>query len=193
MDRAIEMSKNPDVDLDSLMDVAPDNSPAMSNGASENGATDSDVKRKRSLSSGGSFVSLVNEDGERLEKEIWANRLMREELVIMNDRLNGVMNQQNVFQKEASTLVGQVSESLATLDNSRVRREKLAEAQRNQMNDLMVQTQQIITQCQQTNVEMKVNQQTLNAQFTEFEKWRRDVETEIITNKGSQQVFSEKW
>ena len=39
----------------------------------------------------------------------------------MSDRLTGVAKQQNAFQKEASTLVGQVGGPMAALGNSRIR------------------------------------------------------------------------
>ena len=117
-----------------------DGSPVQ--GGASDVAIDSPGKRRKSLSSGGgSFVSMVSGDCDWLESEIKSNQLLREEIGNINDRLVGVMNQQNAFQKEASMLVGQVSESLLTFDSSRIRHDKLADPQQIQMNDLMSQTQ----------------------------------------------------
>ena len=96
------------------------------------------------------------------------------------------------FKKEASTLVCQVSESLLTLDGSRVQQEKLVADQQRQVNELLRQTQKVIAQCQETTTEMKQQQWALNAQFVGMQKWRGDVEQEILKDRGSQQVFSEK-
>ena len=77
LDRVIEMIKTADVDVGPLMSHPPENSPETSNGAISNAASDSAVNRQRSLPSGGSFVSLANEDGDWLGKESRPTRLMR--------------------------------------------------------------------------------------------------------------------
>ena len=170
----------------SIMDGSPDQTGAV------DVAIDSPGKRRKSLSSGaGSFVAMVSDDCEWLESEIKSNQMLRGEIGNVNDRLIGVMNRQNAFQKEATMLVGQVSESLSTLDSSRIRHEKLADHQRNQMNELMSQAQKVIAQRQEINTEMK-QQWALNSQFVDFEKWRQDVEREILTDRGSHRGFSEK-
>ena len=42
----------------------------------------------------------------------------------------------------------------------------------------------MIARCQETNTEMK-QQWTLNSQFADFEKWRHDVEREILPDMGN--------
>ena len=67
-------------------------------------------------------------------------------------RSSGVVNRQGQFHNEANNLASQVSESMHTLGNSRVRREKLSDTQQHQMGELTIQTQKEIQHCQETAV-----------------------------------------
>ena len=84
-----------------------------------------------------------------------------------------------------------VSGSLLALGGSRIRHEKLAGDQQRQMNELMSHTQKAITQRQDANSDME-QQRVVNSQFVGMRKWREDVEREILKDRGSQQVFSDK-
>lgn len=146
--------------------------------ASESSVADAPVKRRRSLSlssSSGSFVPVVGEGGDWLGREIKSNQVLRGEIGLVNERLNSVINQKNQFREEASTLVGQVSESLLTLGGARVRQEKLVADQQRQMHELLSQTQKVIALCQETNTETK-QQCALNSQFVGMQQRRDDVE-----------------
>ena len=167
---------------------------------SDNGSI-SPGKRRRSLSSGaGSFVSVS--DGSVLdegEKQSVLNQLrdfqhlqIKSELGSLSARVHGVMDSQSQFQSEAKLLVTQVAESLATLDNSRIKQEKVAEHQQSQMENLMNQTQEVTQRCQETSQGMKQQQWELNSQFVDLNKWRKDVEQEFRQEKVDQQLLSER-
>ena len=107
-------------------------------------------------------------------------------------RVHGVIELQSQFQAEAKRLVGQVAESLATLDNSRIKQEKLAGSQQSQMSNLMNQAQVVIQRCQETSQEMKEQQWELNSQFVDLNKWRKDGENEIRRERDNQHLLSER-
>ena len=106
---------------------------------SENGSI-SPVKRRRSLPScAASFVSLsdsVGTDQQDLVNQFNDSRTtqLRVDLSKMEERIVGVVGQQNLLRKESYLSVSQVGESLATLDNSRVKNEKFAESQQSMIN-----------------------------------------------------------
>ena len=102
----------------------------------------------------------------------------------------GEINQQGQFRKDASTLVSQLNESLATLGNSRIRHGEIAEIQQRQMAELMSQTQKAIQQCQENSLDLK-QQSNLNAQFDGLRKWKKDVGEKIKRIRGHQ-VLSDR-
>ena len=164
----------------------------MDGSPSESSSIDTPGKRMRSLSyGGGSFVSVVGEEYDWLEREIASNRMLRGEIGPTNDRLGGVISRKNQFRKAASTLASQVSESLMTLGGSRVLHGQLVADQQRQVRELLSQMQKEIAQCKDTNTEMK-QQWAMKSQFVGMQKWREDVELEILKGRGSRQVCSEK-
>ena len=88
----------------------------------------SPVKRRRSgsaqslVSQAGSFVSF-DEEGDYIESQIKETLKVRSDLNVLQEKVEQIASQGKCFQQEASILVKQVSESLQTLDESRVRNE----------------------------------------------------------------------
>ena len=162
-------------------------SPAASSSLTNDARNDnqSPVKRRRSMSvqslvSRNSFAS-VYEEGEIQQ--------LSQEMVMLRERVDLMDVQNEGFQKDAVMLVKQVSESLGMLDGSRLKNEKRAEVQQQQMEALLTQTQGLIAQCQTTTAEMKQQQVTLNAEFDKLGEWETRVETELIVSKGTQEVL----
>lgn len=96
------------------------------------------------------------------------------------------------FQKDDGILGSLSSESLATLDGSRAKSEKLAEHQQLKMGNLLAQTKQVIIQRQTANGEMKQQQWALNSEFAKLEEWRIKVEKEMLFTRSNRKVIQEK-
>ena len=160
---------------------------------SDNGSI-SPVKRRRSLPRGAaSFVSLRDSDG--VDRQSLVNQFnesrttqLRVDLSKMEEMVAWAVGQQNMFQKASNLLVSQVAESLATLGNSRAKREKLFETRQSIISDLTIQTQQVIQQSQTTSQDMK-QQWELNSQFVGIDRWRKNVEEEFTREKGHHQIY----
>ena len=118
---------------------------------------------------------------------------MRGEIGNISERLVGVVNQKNQFRKEASSLVSQESASLLTSGSSGIRHGKLDDEQQRQMNDLMSQTQKVISQRQDDNTDMKQHQWAMKSQFVGMQKWREDAESEILKDCGVWKFHRRKW
>ena len=156
------------------------------------------IKRRRSgsaqslVSRADSFVSFDEEGESVIGSQIRENTKVRGDLEVLQGKVGQIATQGECFQKDASILAKQVSESLHTLDKSRVKSESVATAQQNQMEVLLTQTKDLIAQRKHTNGEMKHQQRTLNTEFVKLGEWRNKVEVELLTSMGNQEGVEEK-
>ena len=169
-------------------------SPASSGGV-KSGST---AKRRRSgsfqslMSRADSFVSFDENGEDEVESQIRENSKLRNDLRELQGKVGQIALQSECFQKDASILVKQVSESLQISDDSRAKNGSVTAYQQTQMELLLVQTQNIITQRQTTNDEMKQQQYVLNSEFAKLDERRNKVEGELRTSMGTQEVIDQK-
>ena len=110
----------------------------------------------------------------------------------LQEKVEQIAIQGECFQNDASILAKQVSESLQTLDKSRVKNESVSTAQQNQMETLLTQTQSLIADRKSNSDEMKNQQRALNNEFVKLGEWRNKVERELLTSRGNQAGIDEK-
>ena len=89
-------------------------------------------------------------------------------------------DQQEQFKNVANQLVGQVKDSIQSLNQNQLQRKATVDSQQTQMSALIEQTKKLVSQCGDSSRDLG-NQQTVpSQQFAQMKQWKSDAEQEIF-------------
>ena len=150
----------------------------VSNGVIEESVSVTSSKRKRSKSiETGSYKSFSSMSFSDDQQSVVSQ--MHGQLHVMEEKLSGCIDQQNMFRETANQLVEEVRESIISLNKNQAQQQASVDDQKSQIGELIEQTKKLILQCGDSARDLKNQQSSFTQQFVQMKQWQTDVEKEL--------------